>query len=613
MAKLSAFAQTLRSRDFLKLWIGQIVSGLGDRLEQMGIVALFTAAGYTSVTATMALIAVLVILPHMFLSLPAGWVVDRYDRRHVMIATDVLRALVVITLPWTFPRYGETAVYVSVALLGVFTTFFNPAKSALIPRLVPHEALPAANGLSSTTNIVATMLGAFIGGHLARALGVDRGASAVPFFLIDMASYLVSAGFLWRIATSGRPQARAQPASAPTPTVRLWPFLRAEPTARGLLFVAAVFWAVAAVAYSAINSFAYTRFQGGVAAVGNMQAALGLGMLLGAVIAGTRPVVLTRYRRDMALSLVLAAAVLIAFAASPTMTFALIMVALLGATAAAVLVTIDTGLQHLSADALRGRVFGFKEQLTSATFILPSLWFAFVPGVDPYIPWALGAAAAMLIVVGLAFAARHLSAQWRAHEGTDWGRPWLNRLDGINRWWCKRFHRLQGEPLPLPPSGPVLVVANHVSGVDPLLMIAASNRPLRFIIAREQYERWYLRGLFRAIGCIPIGRRGGHRDALAAARAALAAGEAVALFPSGGITRRSEEVVALKPGVAILAEQSGAPVIPVRIDGVGGHGFTVAAVFIPSRARLKAHPPMNCLTGVRAAFLDTLKRRIFSP
>lgn len=611
MAKLSAFAQTLRSRDFLKLWSGQIVSGLGDRLEQMGIIALFTAAGYTSVTATMALIAVLVILPHMFLSLPAGWVVDRYDRRHVMIATDILRAAVVITLPWTFPRYGETAVYVSVALLGVFTTFFNPAKSALIPRLVPREALPAANGLSSTTNIVATMLGAFIGGHLARALGVDRGASAVPFFLIDMASYLVSAGFLWRIATSGRPQARAQTASAATAS--LWPFLRTEPTARALLFVAAVFWAVAAVAYSAINSFAYTRFQGGVAAVGNLQAALGLGMLLGAVVAGTRAVVLARYRRDMALSLLLAAAVLIAFAASSTMTFALIMVALLGAIAAAVLVTIDTGLQHLSADAVRGRVFGFKEQLTSATFILPSLWFAFAPGVDAYIPSALGVAAVLLIVVGLVFAARHLRLRWRAHEGTDWGRPWLNRLDGINRWWCKRFHRLQGEPLPLPPTGPALVVANHVSGVDPLLMIAASNRPLRFIIAREQYERWYLRGLFRAIGCIPIGRRGGHRDALAAARAVLAAGEVVALFPSGGITKRNEEVVALKPGVAILAEQSGAPVIPVRIDGVGGHGFTLAAVFIRSRARLQAHAPLTCAASGQAAFLDTLKRRIFSP
>lgn len=611
MTKLGAFAQTLRSRDFLKLWTGQIVSGLGDRLEQMGIVALFTAAGYTSITATMALIAVLVILPHMFLSLPAGWVVDRFDRRHVMIATDLLRALVVITLPWTFPRYGETAVYVSIALLGVFTTFFNPAKSALIPRLVPHAALPAANGLSSTTNIVATMLGAFIGGHLARALGVDQGASAVPFFLIDMASYLVSAGFLWRIATAGRPQAHT--ASDVRPVVRLWPFLRREPAARGLLFVAAVFWAVAAVAYSAINSFAYTRFHGGVTAVGNMQAALGLGMLLGAVVAGTQRVVLARYRRDMALSLVLAAVVLVGFAASPTMTFALAMVALLGAVAAAVLVLIDTGLQHLTHDALRGRVFGFKEQLTSATFILPSLWFAFAQGVDAHIPLALDVAAALLAAVGLLFGARHLRGRWRAHEGTDWGRPWLNRLDGINRWWCRRFHRLQSEPLPLPASGPALVVANHVSGVDPLLMIAASNRPLRFIIAREQYERWYLRGLFRAIGCIPIGRRGGHRDALAAARAALAAGEVVALFPSGGITRRDEEVVALKPGVAILAEQSGAPVIPVRIDGVGGHGFTVAAVFIRSRARLKSYPPIGCPASAQAAFLDTLKRRIFSP
>ena len=93
-----------------------------------------------------------------------------------------------------------------------------------------------------------------------------------------------------------------------------------------------------------------------------------------------------------------------------------------------------------------------------------------------------------------------------AANGADWGSRWLNRLDGLNRILCRRVHRLKHEPLKLPVSGGVLVASNHVSGLDPLLLIAASPRPLRFLIAREQYQRWWLRWLFRAVGCIPVER-----------------------------------------------------------------------------------------------------------
>src|SRR5690606_17846252 len=97
-------------------------------------------------------------------------------------------------------------------------------------------------------------------------------------------------------------------------------------------------------------------------------------------------------------------------------------------------------------------------------------------------------------------------------------------LDGLNRIFCRRFHRLTGR-IDLPERGPVLVASNHVSGLDPLLMIAASRRPLRFIIAREEYERWWFTWLFRAIGCIPIDRSRNPHVAFYAARRALAAGE----------------------------------------------------------------------------------------
>lgn len=191
----------------------------------------------------------------------------------------------------------------------------------------------------------------------------------------------------------------------------------------------------------------------------------------------------------------------------------------------------------------------------------------------------------------------------------DWGNPWLNRLDGLNRVVCRRFHRLEHPPLDLPPAGGALVVANHVSGLDPLLMIAASPRPLRFVIAREQYDRWFLRWLFDAVGCIPIGRRGGHRAAMAAVHAALAAGEVVALFPHGAI-QEDDRRAPLKPGVALVAQATGVPVVPLRIDGVAARGRVLGALFVRSRARIRAfariHPPAHDVETFLAELAEIL-------
>ena len=181
-----------------------------------------------------------------------------------------------------------------------------------------------------------------------------------------------------------------------------------------------------------------------------------------------------------------------------------------------------------------------------------------------------------------------------AANGADWGRRWLNRLDGLNRILCRRFHRLNHEALNLPATGGVLVASNHVSGLDPLLLLAASPRPLRFLIAREEYERWWLRWLLRAVGCIPVERTRNPRAALYAAREALERGEVVALFPHGRIHLDHHSPTPLKRGIVLLARMTGAPILPVRVEGVRGQGRTVAAVFIPSRAIIRSFAPLQC-------------------
>lgn len=220
-------------------------------------------------------------------------------------------------------------------------------------------------------------------------------------------------------------------------------------------------------------------------------------------------------------------------------------------------------------------------------------------------------AALGFMAVALAGTAAILSAALRrchAAARADWGAAWLNALDGLNRIFCRRFHRLRTVHVSLPAHGPALVVANHVSGLDPLLMIAAVHRPLRFLIAREQYERFGLRWLFRAAGCIPVERGGNTHRALAAARRALQHGEVVALFPHGRIHLEHEPPARLKRGILHLARISRAPVYPLRIDGVRGAGHTLRAVFQRSHARLTVFPYLYYEEHASERLLESLER-----
>jgi 1-acyl-sn-glycerol-3-phosphate acyltransferase len=188
---------------------------------------------------------------------------------------------------------------------------------------------------------------------------------------------------------------------------------------------------------------------------------------------------------------------------------------------------------------------------------------------------------ATLVVVGL------MSAR------ADWGGAHVNWLDGWTRIICRYLHGLKNTKLVLPETGPAIVVANHVSGVDPLLLIAATHRPLRFLIATEQYERLGLHWLFRLAGCIPVDRTGRPEQALRAARRALEQGEVLAIFPHGRIHLDTDPPRPIKGGVVRLAAWTDAPIYPVRIDGVKAQGKIIAAPFTPDKVNLLMHPPLS--------------------
>jgi len=203
----------------------------------------------------------------------------------------------------------------------------------------------------------------------------------------------------------------------------------------------------------------------------------------------------------------------------------------------------------------------------------------------------------VLIIAGFVVAGylvhRLLQACDRANR-VDWGSLWMNRLDGFNRLFCRTLHHLDTTPIELPATGGALVAANHVSGLDPLLLHAAANRRLHFIIAREEYERFGLRWLYRAARCIPVERTTRPERALRAALRSLEEGHIVALFPHGKIHLDSDPAIRLKRGVEFLARRTGCPIYPLHIEGPRAQGRVFLPVFLPSRSRVRTYPPLVC-------------------
>ena len=180
------YRELLRTQPaFRKLWLGQIVSELGDWLQLIALLALFPTRGAGATH--LAGIFIVRMLPSIVWAPVAGVVADRFPRGRVMVACDLGRALVV--LGYLLIRGPEDVLWIYALMFAqeTLSCFFEPARAAALPQVVPPHALLAANSLSGATWSAMLAIGAALGGVIAAGLG-PRAA-----FLADAASYLVSA------------------------------------------------------------------------------------------------------------------------------------------------------------------------------------------------------------------------------------------------------------------------------------------------------------------------------------------------------------------------------------------------------------------------------------
>jgi MFS family permease len=334
-----------RNVRFYRLWAGQGVSFVGDAISMVALVVLVVEiAGSASAVGGVLVARLLPTLASPF----AGVLADRLDRRVILVASDLARAVLIIGLVFT---RDLATIYVLVFLMGLARTFFNPTIRAAFPGVVGERDLTRANALIGTTFSVSETVGPALGGLLVAFVGVEAA------FVLDAATYLVSAALLSRIHLP-RPQGESGAGLGRELRAGIG-YLAGARVPLTLVLGAFLTMLTINVTVPAEVFLSKETFDAGDVGYGLLVGLWGGGMVLGsALIAalGDRVSLMPLYL----ISLFLAALALAATGVAPTFVFALGALVVAGAVNGIDDVATNTILQKRVPDAFLGRVFAVK-------------------------------------------------------------------------------------------------------------------------------------------------------------------------------------------------------------------------------------------------------------
>jgi MFS family permease len=176
-----------RKRDFRLLWSAQLVSTIGTALTELAAGILVFRETHSA--AAVGLMFVATAVPTLVVGLIAGVFVDRYDRRKIMVIADLLRAAVVVSIPFLI-HVNIALLYVAVAIVSTISQFFNPANDAVLPEVASDEELAAANSWIMISSFGSTSIGFALSGLLATAFSIEWA------FYLDALTFLFSAALI---------------------------------------------------------------------------------------------------------------------------------------------------------------------------------------------------------------------------------------------------------------------------------------------------------------------------------------------------------------------------------------------------------------------------------
>ncbi len=497
-------------------------------------------------------------IPLVLFSIPAAFAADRWRKRSIVVAGTAALAAVMAAATGALGLVpaATAPLLVTLVLVGVQAAFFSPAKYGLVAELVPHERLSASNGVLELWTFVAIVGGPALAGPLLDACGPRPWLAALAMTLVSLAALVPARA----IPAGAAPVVSSAPRQA---LAEAWRALRNDRVLALAVAGSAAFWCAAKLLGQTLLVDGRTRLGFGESAAGVPLAVLLIGVGAGSALAGK----LSSSKVELGLvplgTFTLAAFTVLLGAIGPGRIGTFVLLPLLGVGGGLLLVPLNALLQWRAPEARRGAVLALANVFIFAAICAGAGGAALLSAVGL-------STRAIFVVTGVALLAGGAVATTLAPQA-------FLRL--VLFLLTHTFYRLRviGRDH-VPGRGGALLVPNHVSFVDGLLVIASLDRPVRFLVDSSFFEQPLIGRALRWIGAIPISSAGGPRMILRAFRDAgrhLDEGHLVCIFAEGQITRTGV-MNAFRRGLQRIVKGRNAPVIPVHLDGVWGSIFSFA-------------------------------------
>jgi MFS family permease len=359
----------LGSTSFFRLWLAQVVSSLGDWIGLVAVLSITARVGGSSPEAAIALVMSARMIPGFFLASLGGVLVDRWDRKKVMVTCDIGRGLTLATLPFVDTVWG---LFLVSLVLELFTLLWSPAKEASVPNLVKVDKLPAANSFSLAAAYGTFPVGSALFASLTKVaewLGRDAGPGFLHFLelnqetlaiYLDVCTFLTSA---FIISTLSLPRSKAPRRRSVAPFTDAfnevkegWRFIGTSPVVRSVMVGLGTGLIGGGMVAPLGPVFSTAVLDAGSAGFALMLTALGMGLAVGVVGLSVVQKHLP-HQRIFPLAVLGAGACMLAASSMSSLALCLSFTAGMGVCAGAVYVLGFTILQENVQDDLRGRIF----------------------------------------------------------------------------------------------------------------------------------------------------------------------------------------------------------------------------------------------------------------
>lgn len=535
--------------EFDKLFLGQFLSHLGDAVIQMSLIAwAITLTEKSGSASAMAIILFSFMLPQFLFGSFAGVCVDKFSRKTILFTSNLFRAVITFAIAYLTLKSSIVIlnlIYLLSFLAGIGATFFYPAKMAVLTNVVDSAQLKFANALNIGSVTFTALVGAALSGFYIPKIGLHN------IFLLNAIIYTAAAAFLALISFIKAQKFAAIKLSVIEDIMAARKYLKAHKRAFYLVLLSIGLSLITALFTNALNTLAVDYYKLGIEGVAKLKTMLGVGVILGMVVS----IFLSRFMKLthlFALGFITLFAALFTSPLCKTMNEAWIWLTTIGIADTVILVMINTILQKVIPDRVRGKIFGLQQTVTTLSFLAGTFSIALLADkINPLLIFkgvaVISFAIAMLVLL---FDKSFRYFLLKATVGQIFLHVFKYKVEG------KEY---------LPKEGKVILAGNHTGHLDPLIIQMATHRQLWFITGTPAFRMPILKDFLKYFNVIPIIPKKG-MEALEVGINKLKANEAVVIFPEGKFTEDGN-INKFNRGVSVMAKEAHAEIIPFAIHG----------------------------------------------